>query len=69
MAHIKSKQGKYYLNGSECILYAVKLSFLYRHILLTLLEVDYNFYKSQITKLVNDWENWNGILEEFLKKF
>lgn len=69
MAHIKSKQGKYYLNGSESILYAVKLSFLYRHILLTLLEVDYNFYKSQITKLVNDWENWNGILEEFLKKF
>lgn len=69
MAHIKSKQGRYYLNGSESILYAVKLSFLYRHILLTLLEVDYNFYKSQITKLVNDWDNWNGILEEFLKKF
>lgn len=69
MAHIKSKQGRYYLNGLESILYAVKLSFLYRHILLTLLEVDYNFYKSQITKLVNDWDNWNGILEEFLKKF
>lgn len=69
MAHIKSKQGRYYLNGSESILYAVKLSFLYRHILLTLLEVDYNLYKSNITKLVNDWENWNGILEEFLKKF
>ena len=51
------------------ILFAVKLSFIYRHILLTLLEVDYNFYKSKITKLVNDWDNWNGILEEFLKKF
>lgn len=69
ISHIKTKQGRYYLNGSEPILYAVKLSFLYRHILLTLLEVDYNFYKSQITKLVNDWDNWNGILEEFLKKF
>lgn len=51
------------------ILFAVKLSFLYRYILLTLLGVDYNFYKSDITKLVNDWDNWNGILEEFLKKF
>ena len=68
IAHIKSKQGKKYLNGEESVLYAIKLSFLYRNVLLILLGVDYSTYSSVIIKSVDDWNNWNGVLNNFLAR-
>ena len=48
IAHIKSKQGKRILSGPESVLYAVKLSYLYRIIVLTLLGIDYDEYSDKV---------------------
>ena len=68
IAHIKSKQNHRYLNGSECVLYAVKLSFLYRRVLLELLHVEYSLYSSTLKKSIKEWNEWNNILTDFKKK-
>lgn len=52
IAHIKSNQKKVYLKGEEYLLYTIKFSYLYRHILLELLGIDYELYKDKIIKSV-----------------
>lgn len=68
IAHIKSNQNKKYLTGPESVLYAVKMSFLYRSILLILLGVNYGLYSSSIIKSIESWDKWNNISDDFLKK-
>lgn len=68
IAHIKSKQDKLYLNGSESVLYAVKMAFLYRNILLVLLGVDYRLYSNAIVNSINGWNEWNHTLDTFLDR-
>ena len=68
IAHIKSKQGKNFINGAESVLYAVKLSYLYRTVLLNLLGIDYSLFSSKLKESVRGWNTWNGILDSFLKK-
>lgn len=57
-----------YLNGSESVLYAVKMSFLYRNVLLALLGVDYTLYSNTIINSINGWNEWNHTLDAFLDK-
>lgn len=68
IAHIKSKQNKLYLSGVESVLYAVKLSFLYRIVLLEILEVDYSLYSKNVKTSISKWNKWNGIMTAFKKK-
>ena len=67
--HMKPKQAtSRCLSGEESVLYFVKLIHLYRKILFSLLEIDEQKYISQITVSVKRWNQWNGVLDNFLKK-
>lgn len=62
IAHIKSRNKEMYLTNEECALYIVKLSFLYRVILLSLLGIDNNLYQDKLSASIKRWDNWNDIL-------
>lgn len=66
--HIKRKQKGLYLNGSESILYAQKMSMLYRIILLEILGIEVEMYKKNMKKLINNLDKWNDVQEKFLLK-
>lgn len=66
MAHIRSEEEKDTFNGEEAVLYAVKLSIFYRRLLLELLGVDYSTYQNELISLVNYWDQFEGILSNFL---
>ncbi len=58
----------YFLNGSESILYAVKLSMLYRKVLLDFIGIDYTIYSEKLKAIVSRWNKWDGIADSFCKK-
>lgn len=64
--HIKKKQKGRYLNGSESVLYMLKISLLYRYILLSLLGVGEMEMMEQIKKSVELLDEWNGVLGRLL---
>ena len=66
--HIRSKQNEIYLDGKESVLYIVKLSYLYRRILLELLRVDYLEYVEPLKKAVSEWGQWAEVMDNFLKQ-
>ena len=64
--HIKPNHPKKYLNGEESIVYVSKLLLLYRHILLDLLDIDYNQYKDKLIEIANYWDSYNGIVSQLV---
>ena len=68
IAHIKGKQKRIYLDGQESVLYAAKLSMLYRRLLLEMLKVDYNSYKKSLANASNIWYRWWDIYDHFIEK-
>ena len=66
--HIKREQRGVYFNGSESILYILKMSLLYRRILFEILNIEEEKYKDNLLKCVSRLDNWNGVLERFLIK-
>lgn len=64
--HIKANGKKLVLGETESILYAAKLSMLYRRILLDLLGVSYDYYSEHLKENVCRWNTWNGVLDFFL---
>lgn len=48
IAHIKTKQGKDYFDGPECVAYLMKLSLLYRVIVMDLLDISDDKYKERL---------------------
>lgn len=66
IAHIKTNNKKLTLSGEESVLYAAKLSWLYRIIILDLLGVEYSYYSSNLKKNIERWNSWNGVLAFFL---
>ena len=65
--HIKRNQSaEKYLSGAESVLYLIKLCHLYRVVILSLLGIDYAQYQSAVVKSVRQWNNWNGILKNFI---
>lgn len=66
--HIKNKQTGSWLNGNESLLYMVKLSLLYRYILLDLMGLTDSKVKERVRTITNLWDNWNGISDEFLSR-
>lgn len=66
--HIKNQQKGKHLDGNESVLYMLKISFLYRHILLSLLGIDGTEMTKQIKQSMNSLNNWNNVLGRLLIK-
>lgn len=66
IAHIKSKNGKRVLNGTESILYSIKLSYLYRVVLFSLLGIGYSEYSNKLKESVSQWNDWENVLNNLL---
>lgn len=66
--HIKKKQEKIYCNGSESILYILKMSLLYRKVLFEMLHIEQQYYKDKILKSVTILDKWNNVLDKLLQK-
>lgn len=64
--HIKRNNKTICFSGEESVLYIVKLSFLYRRILLTLLDIDYSIYREKMIRAVQKWEKWNNVFQSFI---
>lgn len=65
--HIKRKYPKKYFNGQESLIYFAKYTFLYRHILLQLLGIDYEKYREHLIQYVASLDKFNGIVDNMLE--
>jgi len=65
IAHIKSKQGRTYLNGGESVMYLMKLSLLYRIVLFDLLGISKSVYDAALSSHVQTINN-HKIMKAFL---
>lgn len=70
--HIKRNRPKNCFSDAESVLYMLKLSLLYRRIILELLQVDYFQYSDKLKESVNVYNRWandgQSILDRFLEK-
>ena len=64
--HIKRNQKIKYFDGNESVLYILKLSLLYRRILLEILGVEKQVYVDKLRKCVSRLNRWNDTLDNFL---
>ena len=64
--HIKRNQKIKYFDGNESVLYILKLSLLYRRILLDILGVEKQVYVDKLRKCVSRLNSWNDTLDKFL---
>ena len=64
--HIKRNQKIKYFDGNESVLYILKLSLLYRRILLEILGVEKQVYVDNLRKCVSRLNRWNDTLDKFL---
>lgn len=64
--HIKRNQKIKYFDGNESVLYILKLSLLYRRILLEILGVEKQVYVDKLRKCVSILNRWNDTLDKFL---
>lgn len=64
--HIKREQRGVYFDGKESVLYAAKMSLLYRRIMFEVLGIDEGVYKEKLVACVTKWNKWNDVLEKFL---
>lgn len=65
--HIKRKYPKNYFSRQESLIYLAKYTFLYRHILLQLLGIDYEKYREHLIQCVASLDKFNGIVDNMLK--
>lgn len=63
--HIKRNQKIKYFDGNESVLYILKLSLLYRRILLEILGVEKQVYVDKLRKCVSRLNRWNDTLDKF----
>lgn len=66
--HIKREQRGVYFDGRESVLYAAKMSLLYRRIMFEVLGIDEEVYKEKLVNCVTKWNNWNDVLKNFLQR-
>ena len=64
--HIKRNQKIKYFDGNESVLYILKLSLLYRRILLEILGVEKQVYVDKLRKCVSRLNRWNDTLDKLL---
>ena len=66
--HIKREQRGVYFDGKESVLYAAKMSLLYRRIMFEVLGIDEEVYKEKLVNCVTKWNEWNDVLKNFLHR-
>lgn len=66
--HIKINQRKPALNGRESVLYAIKMSYLYRLVILEKLKINAALYKENLKKRVVYIDGWNDIQKQLFDK-
>lgn len=66
--HIKYKQKKPCFDGKECVLYSIKMSYLYRIIILKLLGIDEKAYLDNLKRKVKNLNSWNEVLNGLIKR-
>lgn len=66
--HIKREQKGVFFNGTESVLYILKLSLLYRRILFEVLDIAETHYKESLIKSVSRLDTWNDVLKNFLAR-
>ena len=66
--HIKINQRKPTLDGRESVLYAIKMSYLYRLVILEKLEINAILYEDNLIKRVGYIDGWNGIQEQLFNR-
>lgn len=66
--HIKREQKGVFLNGTESVLYILKLSLLYRRILFEVLDIAEIYYKESLIRSVSRLDTWNDVLKNFLAR-
>ena len=66
--HIKINQKIPKLDGSESTLYAIKMSYLYRIVILKRLNIDETLYIENLRRRVDNLDNWNGIQENLFER-
>ncbi len=66
--HIKREQKGMHFNGSESILYILKMSLLYRRIMFEVLNIHEINYKDNLMKCVSRLDKWNDVLDNLILK-
>ena len=66
--HIKINQRKPALDGRESVLYAIKMSYLYRLVILEKLKINAALYKENLKKRVVYIDGWNDIQKQLFDK-
>ena len=66
--HIKINRRKPCLDGAESILYAIKMSYLYRVVVLEKLKIDRKLYIDNVEKRISHLDKWNNTLEDLLNR-
>lgn len=66
--HVKRKQNKKHLDGAESVLCTMKFFNLYRIIIFEILGINESFYLENLKSSIEKWNEWNNVLEEFLKR-
>ena len=66
--HIKINQRKPTLDGRESVLYAIKMSYLYRLVILEKLKINAFLYEDNLIKRVGYIDGWNGIQEQLFNR-
>ena len=66
--HIKREQRGVYFDGKESVLYAAKMSLVYRRIMFEVLGIDEEVYKEKLVNCVTKWNEWNDVLKNFLHR-
>lgn len=64
--HIKRQRDGFFFNGNECLVYAWKMSLLYRRVLFEILKIDQQFYNARLNQCVKYIDNFRSIIENFL---
>lgn len=66
--HIKRQQKGLFFNRFESILYAQKMTLLYRRVLFDILDIHEGAYKENMKSVIKILDNWNDVQKEFLAK-
>lgn len=63
--HVKRKKDRHYFDGQKSVLYSIKMSTLYRVVILSLLNVNTEIYQDNLFKCVKVWNEWNDNCRNF----
>lgn len=66
--HIKMKQRMPAFNGEEAVLYMIKMSYLYRIIVLNKLGIDSKLYIERVASSISNVNEWNGVLQKLFNR-